>query len=395
MAKKESESPKNKSQAKSDNAEDKAVVVHGHYLTPTTVVRDAVENAELLLMHTSESGLELTPEEIKVITEAKRALENDNWTSEMELEFWLVYRKLASRSYPVTVDAVRAAQETKIKNPNLWQRMRKKYRRNTLAYRSVRFYTVFTIVTLIVMVILHVTFSIGSIRLNRIQVSDERLKEIEQQIDEIEQMMPEGTVNTSAELKKDRLLNEMYEVNSEKESNIKLLEDWLRAIKTVTFSRQRYEERLKKTSVSDEMGLPAPPSSPEESIDIRIEIIQEAQNYVLILGLYILPLFYGLLGAMTFVLRDLAYRTKHMLFTKESNITYTLRLILGTIAGLAVGVFWGDLKQQEEFVFIQSLGPLLVAFLAGLTVEYLFSAIERWISSIIEKTLTDKPKKAQ
>jgi len=121
-----------------------------------------------------------------------------------------------------------------------------------------------------------------------------------------------------------------------------------------------------------------------------IEIIQEAQNYALILGLYVLPLFFGLLGAVAFVLRDLVLQTKKMVFSKESNLNYTLRLILGTLAGLAVGLFWSDIQQQQSFVMITSLSPLIVAFLAGLSVEYVFSGIERLISNFIEKGVNGK-----
>ncbi len=373
--------------------QEKAAIVSAP-LTPTEVVEDALTNAELLLMHASETGLEIDPEEVAILTEAKRAFQEKQWNTDIELKFWLVYKNLARRSYPVTVDAVKAAQETKIKHPNLWQKITKKTRKNTLTYKAVRFYTILTIITLIIMVILHIIFAIGTSRLNRIQMANERMKQIEEQLDQIDLIIGNDMGNMSAELQKEKLMNELYEANSEKINAIKLLESWLRTIKKLTFSERSFEQRLSELQQeqSSPSGLPSPPTLPEASIDTHIGIIQEAQNYVLILGLNILPLFYGLLGALAFVLRDLAQATKKLQFTKETNITYTLRLMLGTIAGLAVGVFWVDIKQQQDIVLIKSLGPLLAAFLAGFMVEYVFTVLERWLTLLLEKAVGERKK---
>ncbi len=360
-------------------------------LKPSDVLKESVEEAELLLSYASERGLELTEDEVKVITEAKHALENHEWNTDIEIRFWMVYRDLARRNYPVTVDSVRAARVTKVKHPTLLQKIFRITNRNTLAYRTVRFYTVMTIITLLVMVILHILFSIGSIRLNQIQKSDERLQQIDKQLEELDMMGGIDVQNESVEIRKEKLMNELYKVNSEKENAIRLLEDWLRFIKRFTFSEKRFNQRLKQTQAPSS-GLPGPPTIAEQVVDTRIGIIQEAQNYVMVLGWYILPLFYGLLGALAFVLRDLSVTTKRMLFTKESNINHTLRLMLGTITGLAVGVFWGEIKQQENFVFVRTLGPLLVAFLAGFTVEYVFAMIEVWMRSVFERAVKDDKK---
>ncbi len=360
-------------------------------LKPSEVLRESVEEAELLMSYASERGLELTEEEVKVITEAKHALENNAWNTEIEIKFWMVYRDLARRNYPVTVDSVRAARVTKVKHPNLWQKIFRIKSRNTLAYRTVRLYTVMTVITLLVMVVLHILFSIGTIRLNQIQKSDERLKEIDRQLEELDMMGGMEAQNESVEIRREKLMNELYQVNSEKENAIRLLEEWLRFVKKLTFASKGFEARLQEAQAQT-TGLPAPPTIAEQVVDTRIGIIQEAQNYVMVLGWYILPLFYGLLGALAFVLRDLSITTKRMLFTQESNINHTLRLMLGTIAGLAVGVFWGEIKQQENFTFVRTLGPLLVAFLAGFTVEYVFALIEVWMRSVFERAIKDDKK---
>jgi len=352
------------------------------------LVIDAIKNAELVLYYCAEAGIDVNVKDVEVITDAKRIFSEDNWNRDIEISFWMAYRNLTTLIKPVSVDSLKAAQETAIKNPNFLQRLFNRKNRATLAYRVVRFYTIFAVATMIIMLVMHIYFSIGTVRLNRIKSASEQIVDLESQLDEME-LISDNT-NLSAQQKQDRLINQLFEVNTEKESNIKLLEEWVGVIQNIIVFDKNDEVSETETSDGAIDDVYAGPTAPEETLDSNIQVIQQAQNYVLVIGLYILPLFYGLLGALTFVLRDLSNQTNNMKYTKESNITHILRLILGTIAGLAVGVFWGDLKQQESFIIIRSLGPLIVAYLAGLTVEYIFSAIEKWISSILDKALSKK-----
>ncbi len=357
------------------------------------LVVDALKNAELVLSHCAEVGIDIEEKDVEVVTQAKEIYEEDNWGKDIEIKFWLSYKNLTKLIKPVSVDSLKASQETVIKAPNLFQKFFRIKRRNTLAYRIVRFYTAFAVLTMLFMLVLHIYFSIGTIRLNRIQSANDRSLTLETQLDEIELISDNS--NLSAQQKQDNLINDLVEVNTEKESNIKLLNDWVDFIDRIFFFGQRETEDAQDSEILTQSDIPAPPgapTAPETTLKANIEIIQQAQNYVLVLGLYILPLFYGLLGALTYVLRDLSKKTILMQYTKESNINHILRLILGTIAGLAVGVFWGDIKQQESFMVIKSLGPLIVAYLSGLTVEYIFSAIEKWIGSILERALAQNKK---
>ena len=365
----------------------------------TELVKDALQNAELVLYYISETGIDAHESDIEVVTKSKEALENDEWTSTLEVQFWMSYRNLTTLIRPVSVDSLKASQERIIKSPNIFQRFFKMKIKNTLALRVVRFYTIFAVLTMIIMLIMHIYFSIGTIRLNRIQNADERIGKLQTQINEMD-LIVGNTTNISALQKKSDLQSELFEVNTERNSNITLLRQWVQFVKkffSLAEKQNVQKEQANTSAVSSEPSPPGPPGSgapnaPQKILNENITTIQQAQNYVLIIGLYILPLFYGLLGALTYVLRDLSNQTMKMQYKKESNINHILRLILGTIAGLAVGVFWGDIKQQENFIIIRSLGPLIVAYLSGLTVEYIFSAIEKWIGSLLERALSNSAK---
>jgi hypothetical protein len=370
--------------------EEKKIPLPKYYASD--LVKDALKNAELVLYYISEVGISANKEDISIITKAKNILENDEWTTSIEVDFWMAYKNLTRLIRPVTVDSLKASQETLIKSPNLWQKIFRTKRRETLAYRVVRFYTAFAVIMMIIMLALQIFFSIGTVRLNRIQAADERISKIMDQLSEVNMIVGNNSTNFSAQQKQQDLTGLLAKVDIEKRTNISMLAKW------VDFIKHPFGQKNAKTktdnadnSLSEEGGVPGPPGqqiSPQANIDKNIEVIQQAQNYILVIGLYILPLFYGLLGALTYVLRDLSNQTHKMQYTKESNINHILRLILGTIAGLAVGVFWGDLKQQESFIVIRSLGPLLVAYVSGLTVEYIFTAIEKLVGSWLNKAFS-------
>jgi hypothetical protein len=111
-----------------------------------------------------------------------------------------------------------------------------------------------------------------------------------------------------------------------------------------------------------------------------------------VLQQYILPLLYGWLGAITFVLRTLAQQAKDRLFNVENRIGYGLRIWLGIVAGLAIGWFFKPEKSDTNM--ISSLSPFALAFLAGYSVDVLFAAMDRLVgafSSSPEKKTDEKP----
>ncbi len=353
--------------------------------TPTGRVIRAISDAELVLSYIAEHGINVDKNLITTIISAKEAYKLRNWNKEIEEKFWEAYNKLPALIKPITVDSIKAVEEKPIKNPNFFQKILGKKHYVSVAYKSARFYTIFAIITMIIMLILHIYFSIGTVRLNKILKNDKKIAELENQINDLE-MISRGSseTNLSVEFKKDKLYNKLFEINTEKESNIKLLNDWLYFIRKILFIKKE-SKQIKATQTEPE--TPQAPPSPQETLTYHIETINDAENYLLVIGYYILPLLYGLLGAITFVLRELRNMIKNMQFTKETNINFALRLILGTIAGLAVGVFWGEITQQETLKFISTLGQLLVAFIAGYLVEYVFIVLERSVKLVFDKSL--------
>ncbi len=102
-----------------------------------------------------------------------------------------------------------------------------------------------------------------------------------------------------------------------------------------------------------------------------------------ILGTYLLPLLYGLLGACAYVLRSVTTEVKAEIFSRTSDVSYRLRLMLGLVAGLSIG--WFLHPAGKDAGLLASLSPLALAFVAGYSVELLFAALDRIVSAFSSK----------
>jgi len=93
---------------------------------------------------------------------------------------------------------------------------------------------------------------------------------------------------------------------------------------------------------------------------------------------YVLPLLYGLLGAAAYVMRSLSKEISEVTFSKVSHVRFALRLVLGMLSGISVGLV---LTPETFPTTLSAVTPLALAFLAGYSVELVFSAMDRLISA--------------
>ncbi|WP_204340876.1 hypothetical protein, partial [Rhizobium ruizarguesonis] len=111
-------------------------------------------------------------------------------------------------------------------------------------------------------------------------------------------------------------------------------------------------------------------------------ILRLAENIKTVLGGSVLPILYGVLGSSVFLLRNQFVSES----TNSTPLTATggalLRLGLGGISGLAIGWFWtpegGSLAEVKTF----APTPFALAFIAGYSIDLLFSILDRIIGAI-------------
>jgi hypothetical protein len=88
----------------------------------------------------------------------------------------------------------------------------------------------------------------------------------------------------------------------------------------------------------------------------------------------VLPVLMGLLGSMTYVLRRYLRSVGDRLLTPRDLREYIVRLVLGTVFGVAIGFF----TTAENVIAnpVSSLGAPALAFLAGYGVEAVFRMLD-------------------
>ena len=102
------------------------------------------------------------------------------------------------------------------------------------------------------------------------------------------------------------------------------------------------------------------------------QILSQSNSIPRILSQYILPMLYGLLGSLTYILRTLAMEIHEVTFTSTSAERYSLRWPLGMLAGVTVSLFF----DPTSFVGLAAITSLAIAFLAGYGVELFFTALD-------------------
>lgn len=110
-------------------------------------------------------------------------------------------------------------------------------------------------------------------------------------------------------------------------------------------------------------------------------LIAVASGHVLdILQYYILPLLYGWLGAMAFVVRALAREARDRTYRAENDLAYRMRIYLGVLSGLAIGWFFTP-DNTARGAQISSLPPFALAFVAGYSVDLLFTVMDKLLTA--------------
>ena len=110
--------------------------------------------------------------------------------------------------------------------------------------------------------------------------------------------------------------------------------------------------------------------------DTDVVAVKSRQMLAVLQG-YLLPLLYGWIGATAYVVRSLAREARERLYRRENDTAYTLRIFLGSLAGLAIGWF---LKPEDVSGF-NAISPFALAFAAGYSVDLLFTLLDKIVNA--------------
>ncbi len=300
---------------------------------------ERVEEAGLMLIHATSNGLPITEETIAGVVEARRHLRHGSeLDAPAEVRFWKSFNELSSLIQPVSVSGLKSAYEGVSRSGHK-------------ARSSVLYYQIGSVVFLIIMLIFQAYLVMGSMLMEDIDRFDKKISELVQSRRNLQELVAEEKRANNQEL--NRLELELDTYFNRRQASYDILDQWKP-------SNLLIGEGLNPDTWSSTTAL----ATTEIEMRFVLQIIQ----------LYILPLFYGLLGGFAYVLRNLTGEVRNLTYSAESKVNYRLRLQLGALAGLAIGWF------INPGVSLGSLSPLALAFLAGYSVEVLFSGMDRLIN---------------
>ncbi len=392
-----------------------------------------IKDAQNLVRYVVREGLASkkdTESSIKAIISASSKYGKKDWNSKEETNFLNAYRDLSIKIAPVTLNTVQSTIKMGVAKP--------------LARRVVFRYSTLTIFVLVTLVVLQIYWVVGSINVNLIAELEERSAKITEEtasltdrrdlvadlkkeydgivvrlqetVDKKDALLSQvGTDLIEQDQKKIRRLDGIIDRLGSMEKNIidhqstilpgvqeiRHLGQEQRTIDSkLEITTNRFHDIQDKIDVSyimlsdwsfnwSELLYYFPMSkkrSQAQSVSGDIYAnelaLNSAKSTLNAMSSYVLPLLYGLLGACAHILRMLTRQIREVTFSPTSVIRFRLRWPLGMLAGIAVGWFFGPEQLPSE---LSALQPLALAFLAGYSVELLFTGMDNLIDAFTKK----------
>jgi hypothetical protein len=336
-----------------------------------------------LLRFAAENVKNLDPDLPLAVAEAHAAAANDSWDPKISQRFWGAFARLCDLIHPVTMDCLYAAEPTI--DPPRWRRYFGGEKRSVAARSSGRYLGLLWIL-------------LGSIL--PIQLYVWTCSNLSKKIDDLFMLektkyatLAQDYIKLDAETRGGNAASWTAEQKARAfriSADSGLIHDDLDRIAT----EARFLEIISTVFVNwKEQTVAARPGDSADwfkwyqSVADRISQmqstvlhIQEKANLIVgVLGAYILPILFGAIGAVAYVIRTISEQIKTTTFAMNSPTRHIMRAALGGMVGLVIGLF-GDLSTKF------SLSPLALAFLAGYGVEAVFSMFD----ALIEKFKTAK-----
>jgi hypothetical protein len=348
---------------------------------PRTV---AVREAELLLTFATRRGIPIDDEVIDTIITARNtiaAAPDAPWPQDFELKFWKCSNLMARKVSPISVASLKATSDFYGAGSN--QARLAVARRRSEIYRA-----------LTALLVAQIYWLIGARVSSDIDLVSPKLQQVHY---EIRASRKQGDLTVERQNDLDRKVGENAILESRINSEMGILgvwsaiapsSAWIEHIRDAAYwvMLWHYGALSSPTSPQPDRNLIRQlDAAPESNVIENSQAVRVKTGVILeVLRLYVLPLLYGLLGASVYVLRNLAREIDTLVYTRESEIRFRLRVILGTLSGLAAAWFIHPptaSPQQLSVDDASALPPLALAFLAGYSVEVLFSAMDRFINA--------------
>lgn len=159
------------------------------------------------------------------------------------------------------------------------------------------------------------------------------------------------------------------------------------------YHQARYDKAISDDASFADKGLsswltvpfPVSPAQPQDKTGRNAGTQENIESITLVLSAYasfVLPVMFGLVGTIASFLRDISNRITSSILAPRDETLAIIRLILGAIAGLAVGLFFTPASvagQVSSGAGVLTLSASGIAFLAGYGADSFFRVIDAMI----------------
>jgi hypothetical protein len=342
----------------------------------------AIRESQILLAYASQNGTQIDESVIKVIVSSGSLYAQKTLGDEDETAFWIAFNTLAKAVSPVSVNSLRS-----ILDPHEMETREVfgvKFKKISLARGAVRWYTTLAIITLCMLLTIQIYWLFGT------QITADIQKITEKHADARAKW-------EAAKLQTQKLMNASGNVNSDVGVGVASSGNAVQDASNLTLKALEESYSLHKKSSYEALFfwsriwavfLPTPQMEVDNPAERKIydNSILLQSTYLLLDALqrYILPLLYGLLGTCVYVLRTLTAEITARTYSEASNVSFRIRLYLGTLGGMVFAWFIVPENSTDAGLF-KSLSTFALAFLAGYSVEILFAAMDRFLVAFTSK----------
>jgi hypothetical protein len=345
---------------------------------PTSTESAALSESGPLERFAAERIPNLDPSLTLSIAQAHVDAESQQWTPAASQSFWIAFNKLCLLIQPTTLDCL-AASTINI-DQRVW--LTGKRRMVSLAQQSSGRYLVALLISILVAVPLQLYVWGGTIESKRIDESLDHLQHSSATLVDDFQRLDHDAPQQQG----DKLAPAWSpELVARSDKLVQSATDFERDLDRLDY-QTGILRRLTSAQVAapnDVVALPKDSKWYEyyehamgrygSSRLAAIRAQEEAGLEVGVVLSFVLPLLFGIIGAIAYVVRTISNEISTSTFSRTSPTRHLMRVTLGALSGVVVG-FFTNLANQV------ALSPLALAFLAGYGVEAFFSMFDGFIA---------------
>ncbi|MCP3923892.1 MAG: hypothetical protein GY714_15040 [Desulfobacterales bacterium] len=214
---------------------EKLDIKNSNYVEVPESVRRAVDDAMYLVHYVADKGLiAINKNSLNNIIHSKYLIEQNRWTPEDEVNFWITYDEVATQIDPVTIRSLKSI------IPGLDSKGRVK--KKTKASSAVRRYMMLTIFFMLILLVAQIYWVIGSDLHTRLGEIFEKRNQNQLNYDRMRGGKTEADIKSDVHIEETRAKLEI--LNQQLDSNYELLCSWNSIWNIVLFRGQPFEGKL-------------------------------------------------------------------------------------------------------------------------------------------------------